>query len=314
MCQNTEYKELLTIYTPTFNRSKYLSCLYESLRVQTDKRFIWYIVDDGSIDDTEEKVKEWKKEAPFRIEYRYKKNEGVHTARDLAYRLVETELIVGIDSDDQLLPNAVEIILKKWDECEDHSDVCGLITLVQNDKGIILDKNFPKVSRITYQQLTYKYKSTTDHTIVLRSDIIKKIPNAPVFKNEKLVNESYKWIQLPQIPFLVLRESTVVHSYLENGYTQNVRKNWFNNLNGYLALYNQQIKSNLFFKYRFYFAIKYMVAAIFLKKKDCIKKSNSPLLTFFVTPIAYLVYCYMLAKYNSYSRLSKCTSREKDHE
>ena len=47
---------LLTIFTPTYNRINELERLYSSLISQTDFRFEWLIVDDGSTDDTENMV------------------------------------------------------------------------------------------------------------------------------------------------------------------------------------------------------------------------------------------------------------------
>ena len=38
----------LTIFTPTFNRSNEIKRLYDSLEKQSDKNFIWLVVDDGS--------------------------------------------------------------------------------------------------------------------------------------------------------------------------------------------------------------------------------------------------------------------------
>ena len=46
-----------------------------------------------------------------------KKNGGMHTAHNLAYELIDTELNVCIDSDDRLSDNAVEKMLdfgRKW--------------------------------------------------------------------------------------------------------------------------------------------------------------------------------------------------------
>ena len=51
--------EQVTIFTATFNREKLLSRLYNSLCSQTNKNFIWLIVDDGSTDKTKEYIKEW---------------------------------------------------------------------------------------------------------------------------------------------------------------------------------------------------------------------------------------------------------------
>lgn len=42
----------ITIFTPTYNRLYSLKRLYKSLTKQTNKNFIWLIVDDGSTDDS----------------------------------------------------------------------------------------------------------------------------------------------------------------------------------------------------------------------------------------------------------------------
>ena len=44
--------KVITIFTPTYNRSHLLLRLYESLCKQSHKEFEWLIVDDGSTDNT----------------------------------------------------------------------------------------------------------------------------------------------------------------------------------------------------------------------------------------------------------------------
>ncbi len=63
----------LTIFTPSYNRADLLSRCYESMQRQTNKEFIWMIIDDGSTDNTAMLVNEWLKESVgFSIEYYYK--------------------------------------------------------------------------------------------------------------------------------------------------------------------------------------------------------------------------------------------------
>ena len=50
---------MLTIFTPTYNRAYVLDKLYLSLCVQTNKDFEWLIIDDGSTDNTKEKIQNW---------------------------------------------------------------------------------------------------------------------------------------------------------------------------------------------------------------------------------------------------------------
>ena len=53
---------MITIFTSTYNRAYVLPRLYESLKKQTFTDFEWFIVDDGSTDNTEELIKQWQKE------------------------------------------------------------------------------------------------------------------------------------------------------------------------------------------------------------------------------------------------------------
>lgn len=287
---------LLTVYTPTYNRSRLLKNLYHSLCNQRCLDFCWLVVDDGSTDDTKELVQKWIDEKKILVEYLYKENGGVHTARDAAYHYVKSDLIFGIDSDDEALPNMVETILKTWNDYA-RNDVCGIITPVCSNKGVGLDPNFPNVNCATYQELTYKYKCVGDHSIILRTDVVKSIPDVPVFKNEKLLSESYKWIQLPNKPFIIIQDYTVIHNYLEDGYTQNLRRNWFANLNGYRALYSQRMKSCVFLKPKLESAIKYIIASLFLCDKRFLFKTSNPLMICMCLPFGFLFYLIFKIKW-----------------
>ena len=50
----------------------------------------------------------------FEIQYIYKENGGMHTAHNVAYENIDTELNVCIDSDDMLGEEAINKILEKW--------------------------------------------------------------------------------------------------------------------------------------------------------------------------------------------------------
>ena len=54
-------KDRITVFTPTYNREKSISRVYESLKKQTYKNFEWLIIDDGSIDNTKDVIEKFKK-------------------------------------------------------------------------------------------------------------------------------------------------------------------------------------------------------------------------------------------------------------
>ena len=92
----------ITIFTPTYNRAYLLPQLYNSLIEQTNKDFIWLVIDDGSNDNTKELIKNWQQKNKISIQYIYQENQGMHGAHNTAYKNIDTELNTCIDSDDYM--------------------------------------------------------------------------------------------------------------------------------------------------------------------------------------------------------------------
>ena len=104
----------ITVFTPAYNRAKTLKKAYESLEKQTQKNFEWLIIDDGSVDDTKELIENLSKNSSFPIRYYWKENGGRHTAVNYSYQYLKTKYVVTLDSDDELLPDAIEKMLNTW--------------------------------------------------------------------------------------------------------------------------------------------------------------------------------------------------------
>lgn len=93
----------ITVFTPTYNRGYCLERLFKSLLNQTFTDFEWLIIDDGSIDNTEELVKDFQESCKdFPIIYKKTENGGKHRAINRGMSLVNGEMILFMDSDDWL--------------------------------------------------------------------------------------------------------------------------------------------------------------------------------------------------------------------
>lgn len=104
---------LITVFTPTFNRARTLSRLWESLKKQTSYDFEWLIVDDGSNDDTRIVVDDLKKNTKeFSIRYKKKENGGKHRAINYGVSIAKGELFFIVDSDDWLRGFSASLFLK----------------------------------------------------------------------------------------------------------------------------------------------------------------------------------------------------------
>lgn len=293
--------EQLTIYTATYNRSKTLPRVYHSLSKQTNKDFRWLIIDDGSTDGTKAIVDKWLEEdQEFHIDYILKDNGGIHTVRDYAYSHCKTELIFSIDSDDWVAEDTVQKILELWNK-SDTKKYAGIFVATRYLNEEKIDNGFPSCVSVSYQDLTYKYHYKGDKMTVLRADVIKKIPMSPIFESEKLVAEGYKWIQLPDnLPFLLLNEPLLIKEYQEDGYTKNVHKMRFRNLNGRRANARQHIISAKYFRVRLQNHIKYIIYSLWLKDKNFIKNSPKPVQTALLAPIGFFIFLIMDKKWGKY--------------
>ena len=109
---------IISIVTPTFNRSYELDYLIESINKQTldHEYFEMIISDDGSTDDTHEKIKKWIKLVGFKLGYISQNNLGPGTARNHGVENSTGELIVFIDSDCEADENWLRIIYDSYME------------------------------------------------------------------------------------------------------------------------------------------------------------------------------------------------------
>jgi glycosyltransferase involved in cell wall biosynthesis len=94
----------VSICIPTYNRKDYLQQTLNSCFAQTYKDREVVVVDDGSTDGTQEMVKE----LGYDVRYYWQQNHGDAAARNKLIELAQGEFITFIDSDDLLMPDAVE--------------------------------------------------------------------------------------------------------------------------------------------------------------------------------------------------------------
>ncbi len=93
----------VSVLIPTYNRQHYLGEAIRSVQAQTCSDWELVVADDGSGDDTRAVVEA----CGGAVRYLYQPNQGVSSARNLAFRESTGEYVLFLDSDDTLLPNAL---------------------------------------------------------------------------------------------------------------------------------------------------------------------------------------------------------------
>ncbi len=224
---------LITVFTPTFNRAHILHRCYESLCNQTSYDFEWLIVDDGSTDNTRELAEKWiEQEKRFEIKYIYKENGGLHTAYNAALKRTDTELFTCLESDDVFTPDAISTIRRIWTEVK-NLGVVGFITLCMDFDGKLIGKKYPEeMKTVLYRD--HRKMAPGDKQYVFRTDALKKVFPMPSFPEEKYFDPKYKFFSLDQIgPLAVSNEAFDMAEYLPGGLTNTVIKHYYNSPNSF---------------------------------------------------------------------------------
>lgn len=226
----------LTVFTPAYNRAHTLGRTYASLCAQTCKDFVWLIVDDGSQDETAELVQSWQqRDNGFAIEYIRKENGGMHTAHNVAYEHIRTELNTCIDSDDKMPPDAVELILDKWAQVRELG-YAGLIALDADFDGNVIGKGFPEGMKETTLCGYYAGGGSGDKKLVYRTDVINSVPPYPVFEGEKYVALAYKYRLIDQKYKLAVLDRVVCEvEYQPDGHSTGMWKEYLRSPKGFAA-------------------------------------------------------------------------------
>ena len=291
---------LLTVFTPAYNRAHTLSRTYESLCLQDCKDFIWLIVDDGSTDETAKLVQDWqKRENGFEIQYIYKENGGMHTAHNVAYEHIHTELNTCIDSDDKMAPGAVKKIKEAWEKVRDKG-YAGLIALDADFDGNIIGKGFPEGMTETTLGGYYAGGGMGDKKLVYRTDVINSVPPYPVFPGEKYVGLVYKYTLVDQNYLLsVLDEVVCEVEYQEDGSSGTMWKQYLSNPKGFAFLRKTAMQYPISKKRLIIDCIHYCSSSQIAQNKTYIKESPRKILTFLCTPLGWIETVYIKRKAQS---------------
>ncbi len=237
---------MITVFTPTYNRSHLLERLYKSLEKVGYDNFEWLIVDDGSNDSTKEIIEQFQLNANFKIRYFYKENGGKHTAINEGVRIAYGELFFIVDSDDQLPEDSLIKIASYYEEIKDSEDVAGIAgkRFFLNNEMINESLHQKKFKMSTFD-FRHQLRCTQDMAEVYKTSVLLKYP-FPEFCGEKFMTESIVWNRISEnYQLLYIDEYIYLGEYQENGLTNNYRKLVEKDPKGSLLYYKELLSLQL---------------------------------------------------------------------
>ena len=270
----------LTVFTPTYNRAHLLPRVYESLKKQTCKDFVWMLVDDGSTDDTTALLEKWRQEKAVEIVYIYKENGGMHTGHNTAYANIQTPFNVCIDSDDYMPPNAVEIICREADLIKDDPAFCGLVGLDALENGDLIGTPIPaNLHRVKLNELYLLHGVTGDKKMVYKTAMMQSVPPYPEFPGEKFVPLDYKCLLLDlKYDLKPVNEVLVIVEYQEDGSTKNMLKQYRRHPRGFAFSRISRIDHGVTWKDKVKNSVHLVSSSLFANDPSLwLKTKNTPL-------------------------------------
>ena len=151
-----------TIIIPTYNRAHTLRTPIDSILAQSCQDWELIIIDDGSTDDTRELVASY---SDVRIRYVWQENQKESAARNHGIRLAEGEWVCFQDSDDEYLPNHLEIL---YNAIKEHPDYKIL------KSGLIIYENGQEIARTSTMSIspydTFPYDGF--HTVAFHRSVL----------------------------------------------------------------------------------------------------------------------------------------------
>ncbi len=217
-----------------YNRGYLIERLYRALQRQTVQDFEWVVVNDGSLDDTHERMEDILacKNRAFEILYIHTQNGGKHRAINRGVKKAKGEWFFIVDSDDYPVDNAVEMILAWVKDLPAHFAGVGFSCL--KPQGGIIGTTFKGDYLDAFSTERVKYGITGDKKEVWRTALMRQYP-FPAFEGENFLTEVTVWFAFSQAghPVRWVNQGLAVCEYLKDGLSAKALELSKKNFNGY---------------------------------------------------------------------------------
>lgn len=146
MQNNTYIKNKVSYLIPVYNHDKYVELLLNSIfedaeKLDGDKDII--IIDDGSIDKSNLVIRNWidKQNDFIKIKYITRENKGLTVTLNELISYSDSEYLRLCASDDILIPNSTNIMLKTFNQNNNLLAVCGDAIIIDENSNKIFDSS-----------------------------------------------------------------------------------------------------------------------------------------------------------------------------
>lgn len=168
-----------SILIPVYQVEKYLRQCVDSVLAQSEKDFEIVLVDDGSTDGSGAICDEYAARFPAIVRVIHQENKGLLLARRTAIRAAHGQWFVHLDSDDYMLPGALEAIRETAERNDADLVLCKVAYGNEGGKVILRESDLPFANgemlsdkKKLLMQFLYGGQLTAIYQKIARRDII----------------------------------------------------------------------------------------------------------------------------------------------
>lgn len=166
-------KPKVSVLMPAYNAEKYIDEAVQSIADQTFTDWELIIVDDGSKDNTLNKLKDWKKrDARIKV-FENERNSGIVSTRNKLIDLAEGEYIAWLDSDDIAISDRLEKQVKVLDADKDIAVVGGGLEFFKGDK--VLSKRLYKQNDSEARKDIFKFSPISQGAAMYKKEYVVEV-------------------------------------------------------------------------------------------------------------------------------------------
>jgi len=178
----------VTIITAAYNYGRFIEEALQSVLTQSFQDFEYIIIDDGSTDDTPERMKKYE----GRVRYFYHANSGQYQTFNKAIAMAQGEYVAFLDADDTWHPDFLKRSVQFLDHSEAAMVFCNFSSF--DERGIWRTSAFAQIPALRESVIVHEFimERCLEHLImqdfifpscsVIRRGVFDQMRFEPVFK------------------------------------------------------------------------------------------------------------------------------------
>jgi len=193
----------VTLIIPVYNSEKYIAKCLDSILKQTYTNYEILIVNDGSRDNSEQIICEYKNKYPEKIIFIEQENKGVSITRNESIKKANGKYIMFIDNDDYIDSNYIETFINEAEKGDYDVVLGGYRRITENKKVLrtlkLKNTEWSKLMIVSPWAKIYKKQFLIDNNITflknnLGEDVFFNLKAMFVSKKIKIIDYiGYNW-------------------------------------------------------------------------------------------------------------------------